>query len=106
EQDLLRYLRTKDRATFGGYVSWERVLSGPGLYNLFDFLRHRGVAQQTIVIPEAMSPGDAARLISKAGLSGACPRSAAALDLFVSLYGAAAGNLALQFVALGGLYVG
>jgi glucokinase len=106
EDDLLVYLRGQQRELHKGHVSWERVLSGPGLFNVFDFLRARGVQRQTIELAPKMSPGDAAKEISKAGLDGSCPRCSAALDLFVSLYGSAAGNLALQFLALGGLYVG
>ena len=106
ECDLLEYLAAQDRKTFGGHVSWERVLSGPGLYNLFDFHRHRGLGRQTVRIPEGMPPGDAAKAISVAALDRSCERSSMALDLFVSLYGAAAGNVALQFLCFGGLYVG
>ena len=106
ECDLLEYLAAQDRKTFGGHVSWERVLSGPGLYNLFDFHRHRGLGRQTVRIPEGTPPGKAAQAISTAGLDGSCERSSMALDLFVSLYGAAAGNVALQFLCFGGLYVG
>ena len=106
ECDLLEYLAAQDAETFGGHVSWERVLSGPGLYNLFDFHRHRGLGRQTVRIPEGAPPGDAARLISKAALDRTCERSSMALDLFVSLYGCAAGNVALQFLCFGGLFVG
>jgi glucokinase len=106
QDDLLRYLRDQDREIFHGHVSWERVLSGPGLYHLFDFLRARGINEQKLEIPPGTTPGDAAKLILVVGMAGTCPRSVQALDLFVSLYGAAAGNVALQFLALGGLYVG
>jgi glucokinase len=106
QDDLLRYLRGQDRDTFHGHVSWERVLSGPGLYHLFDFFRARGIGEQKLEIPPGTSPGDATKLIVVVAMAGTCPRSVQALDLFVSLYGAAAGNVALQFLALGGLYVG
>lgn len=106
QDDLLRYLRDQERDTFRGHVSWERVLSGPGLYHLFDFLRARGIGEQKLEIPPGTAPGDAAKLVFVVGMAGTCPRSAQALDLFVSIYGAAAGNVALQFLALGGLYVG
>lgn len=106
EDALLEYLRGKDRPHFNGHVSWERVLSGPGLYNLFDYLRHAGIAEQKLQLADGVKPGEAAKLISKAGMDGSCPRSVEALDWFVSLYGAAAGNVAIQFLALGGIYVG
>jgi glucokinase len=106
QDELLRHLRDQDRETFHGHVSWERVLSGPGFYNLFDFLRARGIGEQKLEIPPGTMPGDAAKLILVVAMAGTCPRSMKALELFVSLYGAAAGNVALQFLALGGLYVG
>jgi glucokinase len=106
EGDLLEYLADQDRKTFGGHVSWERVLSGPGLYNLFDFHRHRGLGRQTVRIREGTPPGEAAKAIAKAALDRSCERSSMSLDLLVSLYGCAAGNVALQFLCFGGLYVG
>jgi glucokinase len=106
EDDLLRYLRGQEREKFNGHVSCERVLSGPGLSRLFDFLRHRGVGDEKVQIPPGIGPGEAAKYITQAGMDGSCPRCVATVDLFVGLYGAAAGNLALQFLSLGGLYVG
>jgi len=106
EDALLQYLRGKDMEHFNGHVSWERVLSGPGLFNLFGFLRHAGIAEQKLQLPDGAKPGDAAKLISKAGMDGSCPRSVEALNWFASIYGAAAGNVAIQFLALGGIYIG
>jgi glucokinase len=106
EDDLLKYLRGKQVQLFSGHVSWERVLSGPGLFNLFDFLCHAGIGEQKLVLPLGTKPGEAARLISNAAMNGSCPRSVEAVEWFVSLYGAAAGNVAIQFLSLGGLYVG
>jgi glucokinase len=106
EIDLFRFLADRDRETFHGYVSWERVLSGPGLYNLFEFLVDRNTGTQSLQIPPDTSPREAAKLVSAAALAGTCDRAGRALNLFVSLYGAAAGNVALQYTAIGGLYVG
>lgn len=106
ECDLLRFLAAREREAFGGYVSWERVLSGPGLWNLFDFHVARGIGTQQLRVPPGTSSGDAAKLVSEAGMAGSCDRSARALDLFVSLYGAAAGNVAIQYTAINGLFVG
>ena len=106
EATLCRYLRGTETSAFGGHVSWERVLSGPGLFNIFDFHRHANIGRQSVEIPQGLSPGDAAKRVSAAGLDGSCERSGLALDLFVSIYGSAAGNLALTFLSLGGLYVG
>jgi glucokinase len=106
EFDLHRFLAGRDRETFAGYVSWERVLSGLGLYNLFAFHVDRGIGTQSLVIPPGTAPRAAARLVSEAATAGTCDRSAKTLDLFVSLYGAAAGNVAMQYTATGGLFVG
>ncbi|QOV91726.1 glucokinase [Humisphaera borealis] len=106
ECDLLAFLAERETQTFAGYVSWERVLSGPGLYNLFLFHVARNLGTQSIRIPDSLPAGDAATLVSKAAMTGQCERSSMALDLFVSLYGAAAGNVAIQYTAINGLYIG
>lgn len=74
-----------------GHVSWERVVSGPGLVNIFTFLGGRL---------------DDAAAISKAALDGSDEVASRALDLFVTLYGAEAGNLALKMKATRGVWVG
>lgn len=101
ETRLLLYLR----AEFGR-VSYERVLSGPGLINLYRFLRdQRQIAEDPAIVAE-MSQGNPAAVISRAGTDGSCTLCRQALELFVSLYGAEAGNLALRALATGGVYLG
>lgn len=101
ETELLLYLRAEH-----GRVSYERVLSGPGLRNIYRFLRDsRHLAESPAVVAE-MNQGDAPAAIARAALAGNCPLCAQALDLFVSLYGAEAGNIALRTLATGGVYVG
>ncbi|HEX8911216.1 MAG TPA: glucokinase [Humisphaera sp.] len=106
EWDLYKFLAGRERETFAGYVSWERVLSGPGLWNLFEYHVARGIGTQSVSIPAGTEPGVGAKLVSAAALAGTCDRAARALDLFVSLYGCSAGNVAIQYTAIGGLYVG
>jgi glucokinase len=101
ETELLLYLRTEF-----GRVSYERVLSGPGLHNMYRFLRDRRHRPENPAVAAAMGQGDAAAVISRAALAESCPLCSQALDLFVSLYGAEAGNLALRCLATGGVYVG
>jgi glucokinase len=101
ESELLAYLRNQY-----GHVSYERIISGPGLSNVYSFLCDTGHHAESDWLVEEMENGDAAAAISKAALAGSCPLARKALDLFVSIYGAMAGNLALMFVATGGLYVG
>jgi glucokinase len=102
EIDLLRYMQEK----VGGRVSCERVLSGPGLVNVYSFLRDRGHGEEPAWLAEEMKGGDPAAAVSRAGLGGKSELAVAALDLFVEIYGAAAGNLALLLKSTGGLYVG
>lgn len=100
EVDLLLYLMERF-----GRVSYERVLSGPGLINIYKFLRDTGRGEEPAWLTEAVNGGDAAA-ISQAAMEGRCPLCVQALDIFVSIYGAEAGNLALKLLATGGVYVG
>jgi glucokinase len=100
ETELLKYLLAKL-----GRVSYERVLSGPGLVNIYQFLRDTGRADEPKWLAESMAVGDPAATISTAALSGQSPLCEQALDIFVSIYGAEAGNLALKVLATGGVFV-
>ena len=104
EIELLRFLlREHER------VSWERVVSGPGLANLYRFLRDSGrfaADSEPAAIADEMRTGDPAAVISRCAAAGTSPLCARALSLFMKLYGAEAGNLALRMMATGGLYVG
>jgi len=86
-------------------VSWERVLSGEGLFHIFEFLRSEG-APVLPAVERRLASEDPSAVVGEAGVSGACPTCEDAVDLFVSLYGAQAANLALTTMALGGVYVG
>jgi glucokinase len=100
EEDLLRHLRKEF-----GRVSCERVLSGPGLMNVYRFLRDTGVARESPHTAELIAAGDPAAVVSELGMDGADRLCAMALGVFVSVYGAEAGNLALKALALGGVIV-
>ena len=100
--ELWHYLRKK----FGGHVSWERVLSGPGQHDVYEFLRDTGKGVEEAWLAEEIKAGDASAVISRNGLSGKSPLCVQAVNLFVELYGAAAGNVALQFLAIGGVFIG
>ena len=89
-----------------GHVSYERVLSGPGLVNLYTFLRDTGRGEETEALAAEMRVSDPAAAISKAALGGRSEIAVTALDLFVSILGAEAGNLALKMKATRGVYVG
>jgi glucokinase len=97
EIELLRALRAEY-----GRVEVEHVLSGPGLVNLHRFT-HAGEACDQVA---DVTPDDRPAAISQAALEGRCPACMEALSMFVSAYGAEAGNLALRGVALAGVFVG
>jgi len=101
EVELLFYLLRKHKR-----VSYERVLSGPGLYNIYQFLRDSGRGEEPPSLAEKLRDKDPAPIISQAALDGSSDLCVRALDMFVSLYGAEAGNLTLKLMATGGLYIG
>src|SRR5205823_7498867 len=86
EMDLLRYLRGKF-----GHVSYERIVSGPGLVNVFHFLRDTGRGAEPKWLTEEMASSDPAASISMAALAGTCGLCEPAVVVFVSLYAADAG---------------
>lgn len=89
------------------HVSYERVLSGPGLVNIYNFLKESGRALEPTWLAEAMAVSDdQAKTIGQAALAGKASLCSRALEMFVAIYGAQAGNLALTFKATGGVYLG
>ena len=87
-------------------MSWERVLSGTGLYNIYTFLRDTQRGVEPAWLTEELRQGDRPAAIGGAALAGTCDLCVQALDLCVALYGAEAGNLALKVMATGGVFVG
>jgi len=100
ELELFRYLCTQF-----GHVSYERVLSGPGLVNVFHFLRDTGRGTEPDWLTEEMGQSDPAAAISRAADDDSNGLSAQAMAIFVSVYGAEAGNLALRMMATGGVFL-
>lgn len=88
-----------------GRTSYELVLSGHGLVQLYAFLKDRGEAPESPSLVDAMKSGDAAAAITQAALEQNDPLANKTLDLFVNIYGAQAGNLALTTGATGGVYI-
>jgi|YelNatPaOPRAMG01_1025707.scaffolds.fasta_scaffold00499_11 glucokinase len=98
---LYRFLR----AEFG-HVSVERVLSGPGLFNIYRFLRQSRDAPEPEWLQSRLKNEDPAAVVSEVALEGRDPQCVCALAMFVDIYGAEAGNMALKVLALGGVYIG
>lgn len=101
EIELLIYLQKKFQ-----HVSYERIVSGPGIPLLYEFLIETGKEKKSKEIEEAMKEKSAPLVISEWALIHKEPACLRAIDWFLSLYGAEAGNLALKFLALGGMYIG
>jgi glucokinase len=101
EIDLLRELMTQF-----GRVSYERIVSGPGLFNVYRFLRDRAPTKEPRWLAEELAANDPPEVVSRNALNGRSVLCEQALDLFVSVYGAEAGNLALKMMATAGIYLG
>jgi glucokinase len=98
--ELVRFLQARF-----GHVSYERILSGPGLVNVYEFLLASGCGKESPEFAAALTKGDPAAVISGAALDGTQVLAQKALDLWVSVYGAEAANLALKVMATGGLFL-
>jgi glucokinase len=103
EIDLLRFLQQK----YNGRVSYERVISGMGMTNIYEFLREvRGMDEPKWLAERIAAAHDPNSVITEMALSAKSEICEKAMDMFVSAYGAEAGNLALKVLSVGGLYVG
>lgn len=103
ELELLRFLRGKHG---DDHVSWERVVSGPGLVSLYELLASRDPGAASKSLAEAMRAGDPAEEIANAAMRGDDSLAERAVQWFLALYGAEAGNVALKFFAIGGVFLG
>lgn len=102
ECDLLAYLRHR---TPGGHVSYERLVSGPGLGNVYDYLLTTTGETEPPAVRRKLASHDRNAAIAMLGLSGESRVAAIALELFATLFGAETGNLALKGLAIGGAFV-
>ncbi len=102
EIELLRYLQKNLK----GRVSSERVISGLGLANVYSYCRDVKGLEEPAWLKDRMRTEDPNAVIGELGESGASELCVEALNIFISAYGAEAGNLALKILAVGGMYVG
>jgi glucokinase len=103
EIDLLRFLKQK----YNGRISFERVISGMGLTNIYEFLREvRGMEEPAWLAERIAAVPDPNAVITELALAAKSEICEKTLDMFVSAYGAEAGNLALKVLSVGGLYIG
>jgi glucokinase len=103
EIDLLRFLKQK----YNGRISWERVVSGMGMTGIFEFLRDvRGMDVSRELAEQIETAHDGNAVITELALNGKSEICVRTMDMFVSAYGAEAGNLALKVLSAGGFYIG
>ena len=103
EIDLLRFLKQK----YNGRISFERVVSGMGMTNIYDFLREvRGMEEPAWLAERIAAAADPNTVITELALAAKSEICEKTLEMFVSAYGAEAGNLALKVLSVGGMYVG
>jgi glucokinase len=102
EIELLRYLQR----ALNGRVSFERVVSGIGLKNIYSFLRDEKGLEEPAWLCERMRQEDPNAVIGEVGEEGTNELCTRTLDMFAAAYGAEAGNLALKVLSVGGLYLG
>jgi glucokinase len=97
---LLSYLSKKF-----GRVSVERIISGPGILNVYSFLKDSAFAPESEALAEAIRLGDPSAAIGEAAIKGNDPLASEALNIFLRVLGAHAGNMMLTYLATGGIYI-
>ena len=102
DMELLSWLMKK----FNGRVSFERVVSGPGLTNIYTFLRDGRRMEEPEWLRQRMETEDPNAVIGEVGEEGKNELCAKALEVFAAAYGAEAGNMVLKVLAIGGMYLG
>lgn len=102
QDELLKWMRSR----YPGHVSFERILSGPGIYTLYEFLVESGFAPQPVSMLQIPDGQDRSAMVSECALVQNDPLCMETLRLFAEIYGAEAGNLALKSMSLGGVYIG
>ncbi|MHC4268522.1 MAG: glucokinase [Planctomycetota bacterium] len=101
EVELLKYLKSKHE-----HVSYDRILSGPGLHSIYEFLKDTGFAVEPPELNKLLREENPGKVITTTGKTGEYELCAKALDIFASILGAQAGNMVLTLMATGGIYLG
>jgi len=101
EVKLFQYLMSKH-----DHVSYDRVLSGPGLNSIYTFLKETGFAPEPPELEKRLREEDPGKVITTTGKTGDYELCAEALNVFASILGAQAGNMVLNLLATGGIYLG
>jgi glucokinase len=99
---LLQYLRK----TLNGRVSWERVVSGIGIKNVYAYLRDVEKMEEPAWLRDEIAASDPNAVIGRCAEDGSSPLCFDTIQIFAAAYGAEAGNIALKVLAAGGMYLG
>lgn len=101
QDELLVWMRKRHPE----HVSVERLVSGIGIYTIYEFLKEKNFAKESKIMLELNESDDKNAMVTKCALEGdtLCTK---AIKIFVEIYGAEAGNLALKSLSLGGVYIG
>jgi glucokinase len=99
---LLEYLRRK----LSGRVSWERVVSGMGIQNIYTFLRDVEGMDEPTWLHKRMTAEDPNAVIAACAEDRSSKLCVETMQTFAAAYGAEVGNIALNVLALGGMYLG
>ena len=101
QDELLVWMRKRHPE----HVSVERLVSGIGIYTIYEFLKEKNFAKESKIMLELNVSDDKNAMVTKCALEGdtLCTK---AIKIFVEIYGAEAGNLALKSLSLGGVYIG
>ncbi len=102
QDELLTWLRRR----YPGHVSYERIVSGAGIYTLYEFLLESGYANEPLEMINIKEGEDKSAIISHCALNQKDALCLETLRLFAEIYAAEAGNLALKCMSLGGVYIG
>lgn len=102
QDELLVWLR----GHYHEHVSVERILSGIGIATIYEFLKEKGIASESQSLQTIDAKSDKSAKISWCAMEENDPLSLKSMELFLEIYGAEAGNLALKSLSLGGLYIG
>ena len=101
EVRLFQYLKSKY-----DHVSYDSILSGPGLNSIYTFLKETGFAPEPPELEKRLREEDPGKVITTSGKAGEYELCTEALNIFASLLGTQAGNMVLNLLATGGIYLG
>ena len=102
EIDLLKYMVHKHET----HISWEKVASGPGLQEIYDFVLNTGLASSTPTTIQKLASMDPSSVVATEAMECSDEACRMALNIFISILGAEAGNLALKSLSTGGVFIG